>query len=676
MKSNKKKFPCGCEFDIVDGRVQFDPDVEKLNLECPDVWALLGSGKSTGLFQLESQLGKSFSSKLKPENIDHLAALLAIIRPGCLESKIGDKSVTRCFVDRKNKEEDVEYYHESLIEILEPTLGILVYQEQAMSIVKKLAGFDLSQADILRRAIGKKKVEEMTKVKGQFLEGCKKVGLVNDEESSSIFAAIKASQRYSFNKCLGLDVVVETPKGTKTLEEIQVGDFVDSPNGYVEVLNKYDNGTKELYEVTLEGDQTIKCTLDHKFLCGDGQVYPLGQIFKNYLEIVVQLDCEKYTNTEKIISVKPVGQYSTVDIEVDHPSHIFYANGIATSNSHAVSYAMNTYLSAYTKTHFPHEFFTSSLYYSINKPKPYEEIQSLVADAKYFDIDIRPPHLPHLNKNFKLIDNKIYFGIINIKNVGINIYKKIRTKINQALKKLNKTEIGDLIWMELLIFVLSQTTSTSTEAICGAGGLSYLSRDRKRMIYEYKKYSLLSPREQLWVQNNYEKHQWETLQDCIETLVQLPTGKNGACANKKRHELMEEIVLSLANPPYSLVDTPVYLAEREEELLGVPITCTTVEECDLSDATANCQDFLKGPKQKLYWIPAQINRKHEILTKTKKKMCFLSCSDLSGSIDSVVVFPEVYADYRVILYGKNNIMLVGSRGKDANSFIVKKIYQL
>lgn len=379
--------------------------------------------------------------------------------------------------------------------------------------------------------------------------------------------------------------------------------------------------------------------------------------------------------TEKIISIKSIGRHPTVDIEVDHSSHLFYANSIATSNSHAVSYAINSYLTAYTKAHFSHEFFTSSLYHSKTAPHPQERIQELVGDSKSFNIDIRPPSLLHLGKNFQLIDKTIYFGFTNIKGIGDSVYNKLQKRIKIVCDQFNK-KLDQLTWIELLIFLLCNVTSTSAKAMCNAGVLSHLKKDRKQMHYEYEKYSLLSTKEQEWVKKNFQQYRWTNLSNCINTLIQLPTGKMGACANQKRKNLMEEIYLSLTNPPYSLIDSPVFLAEIEEELMGVPITCTSVEACDISDATCDCQSFLKRPNKQTCWIAVSIDRKHEIITKTKKKMCFLTCSDISGSLDSVVVFPEPYKQYRPLLFDKNNVMIVGNQGKDKGSFIVKKIYQL
>jgi hypothetical protein len=287
--SEKKKFPCGCEFNVVDGRIHFDPDVENINEDCSAVWELLAEGRTVGIFQLESRLGQSFAKKLKPENIEHLSGLIAAIRPGCLDSFIDSKSITNHFVDRKNNAEPVTFYHPSLEDILHETYGLLIYQEQAMSIATKLAGFTLSQADILRRAIGHKEADTMQEVKVQFLEGCKTVGLVNDEEARYIFSWVESSQRYSFNKCLSPNTVVETPTDRCCLDDLEVGDQVKTLNKeFTDVVNIYDNGVKEVYEVTLESGKTIECTMDHEFLCDDMVKRPVWEILEKNMKIITE----------------------------------------------------------------------------------------------------------------------------------------------------------------------------------------------------------------------------------------------------------------------------------------------------------------------------------------------------------------------------------------------------
>ena len=146
-------------------------------------WSLFAEGKTKGIFQLESGLGRAWSKKLAPNNIEELSALIAIIRPGTLKAYIDGKSMTQIYVDRKHGREDVVYLHPALEDILKPTYGVLVYQEQSMRIAQKIAGFDLKEADVLRKAIGKKKASLMNEVKKSFIEGAIRVGMVSKEEA-------------------------------------------------------------------------------------------------------------------------------------------------------------------------------------------------------------------------------------------------------------------------------------------------------------------------------------------------------------------------------------------------------------------------------------------------------------------------------------------------------------
>jgi DNA polymerase-3 subunit alpha len=263
-----------------------------MNFNDEKTWDLFAQGKTKGIFQLESNLGKSWSKKLAPKNIEQLSALIAIIRPGCLKSNLDGKSLTQHYVDRKHGKDEVVYLDPSLEDVLKSTYGVLVYQEQSMLIAQKLAGFDLKEADELRKAIGKKKADLMLKVKIKFIEGCKKVGMVNEETAKEIFGWIEKSSRYAFNKCLDPETVVYTPSGPKLLHEVEVGDKVLAPKNdredhYVGVVDVVDSGKKEVYEIQTSDGDTIRCTLDHKFLCADKKMRPLKEIIEGDIEIFV-----------------------------------------------------------------------------------------------------------------------------------------------------------------------------------------------------------------------------------------------------------------------------------------------------------------------------------------------------------------------------------------------------
>ena len=169
-------------------------------MDCHKTWDLICEGNTKGVFQLESQLGRSLAKQAKPRNIEELSDLIAIMRPGCLEAVVKGKTLTMHYIDRKHKLDAVEYFHEALEPILKNTYGILVFQEQAILIAQQIAGFDLQEADILRKAIGKKKASVMAEVKKSFIEKSEAKEIVTREEAEEIFSWIEKSQRYSFNK--------------------------------------------------------------------------------------------------------------------------------------------------------------------------------------------------------------------------------------------------------------------------------------------------------------------------------------------------------------------------------------------------------------------------------------------------------------------------------------------
>jgi len=204
------KFDCGCEIPIVDNNIKDIDGLPSILIDydnlphCPIVWELFHGGKTKGIFQLENKLGQDWSKKIKPNDLDELSAVISVIRPGTLKSKLDGTSLTQHFADRKSGKEEVSYIHPLLEPILRKTQGILVYQEQAMRIATDLAGFNLQEADTLRKAIGKKLADVMTQVEKMFMEKSRTFGKIDDNTATQIFGWIRESQKYSFNKSHGV----------------------------------------------------------------------------------------------------------------------------------------------------------------------------------------------------------------------------------------------------------------------------------------------------------------------------------------------------------------------------------------------------------------------------------------------------------------------------------------
>ena len=506
-------------------------------------WDLFEEGRTKGIFQLESNLGRSWSKKVKPKNLEDLAALISILRPGCLKAITDGKSMSQHYVDRKHKVEDVTYLHDSLKEILEPTYGVLIYQEQCMRIAQKIAGFNLQEADVLRKAIGKKKADLMAKVRKDFIEGCKRLKTVDEATADEIFGWIEKSARYSFNK------------------------------------------------------------------------------------------------------------------------------------SHAVAYAMNSYLSAWYKANHTKEFFLSYLIHANEKQDPHQEVYELVSEAKLFDIEVNIPKLSEWSEEFFITKRGIYFGVKNVKSLtGVN-GDKVIDAIHKVSEDINKSP-HNFTWMDILIHLSTKINSTGFKALCSIGFFSTKKTgiSRNKALYEYLIFKNLTKAELKWVTENYKSKKWKTLTDCFIDLA--PTKKEGGGTSKasRSQDVANEITF-LENPPYELTDDPSWIVEQEIKFLGCPISISRIESSDTSSANTSCKELLDGKKGESLCVAATVNRVADHKCKNGKMMSFLTIEDETCSLDSVVVFPETREKYQYVLFENNNLLFCGKTDKN-NSFIIDKIHEI
>lgn len=532
----KFEYSCGCRFDVIDEenlKIDFDPVNHEINFDCEKTWNLISDGNTKGCFQLESRLGKTMSKKLKPANIEQLSALISILRPGCLEAFRDGKSVSNHYIDKKNGQESVDYYHPALKDVLQTTFGEMIYQEQAMEIAKQIAGFDLQEADNLRKAIGKKKPEEMSKLKKKFMQGASTLKIVKDVEAEEIFGWIEKSQRYSFNK------------------------------------------------------------------------------------------------------------------------------------SHAVSYAINAYLSAYAKAHFPRVFFASYLRFAKDKIDPKAEIKALVQNANEMDIDVSIPDIRNLNEFFVMKDKKIFFGLTDIKGFGSSVYKKLKTIVEKQ-----SIDFKNISWCEVLFKILNNINSTGAKALIRCGALSFIDKTRSSMLFEYGLVSSLTKKECGFILDNLTKDY--TLKQCLNNLI------NEHKISSRRKEKIHTIMDSLDRPPYVLDDNPEWLSDSEDEILGCSITCSKVDMYDITMTNCNCKEFKTILIKDNLIVCGEVTSVSVTKTKNGKnpgsEMAFVSLTDSTGTIDSVIFFPDAYKKYRNVLFDNNVIIVAGKKSGSGDSFIVEKSY--
>ena len=174
-------------------------DIAFIPLDDMPTYELLQRAETTAVFQLESRGMKELIKKLKPDCLEDLIALVALFRPGPLQSGMVDDFINRKHGRAELSYPHVDYQYEGLKPVLAPTYGIILYQEQVMQIAQVMAGYTLGGADMLRRAMGKKKPEEMAKQRGGFIEGCK-TNNIDPDLAGNIFDLVEKFAGYGFNK--------------------------------------------------------------------------------------------------------------------------------------------------------------------------------------------------------------------------------------------------------------------------------------------------------------------------------------------------------------------------------------------------------------------------------------------------------------------------------------------
>ncbi|NTV28588.1 MAG: DNA polymerase III subunit alpha [Candidatus Omnitrophica bacterium] len=172
-----------------------DLDIRRIPLDDRNAYELLGRGESAGVFQLESGGMRDLLKRIKPTDLEDVISILALYRPGPMQSGMMDD-----FIKRKRGEAPVKYPHPKLEPVLKNTYGVAIYQEQVMQMASVLGGFSMTEADNLRRAMSKKKADVMQKMRSTFVDGCRRVNKIPEEEANRLFDLIDYFSGYGFNR--------------------------------------------------------------------------------------------------------------------------------------------------------------------------------------------------------------------------------------------------------------------------------------------------------------------------------------------------------------------------------------------------------------------------------------------------------------------------------------------
>jgi DNA polymerase III alpha subunit len=573
------KFECGCEYD------KLDFENVKVPLDCPRTWDFISTGLTKGVFQLEKSLGRRYTKEIQPRNIEQLADVISLIRPGCLEAEFREDeknpgkwfSITDTYIKTKRGELKAEYLDPCLESIFANTFGVPVYQEQLMRICSDYAGFTLKEADDTRKAVGKKLKDKMAAIESKFVDGAKKLG--HDEATArTIFGWIDKFSGYGFNK------------------------------------------------------------------------------------------------------------------------------------SHAVSYALIGYLTAYSKVHFPLEFFKAMLTNSDGKQDSLEEIQELVHEAKLFNIDVRPPNLALMNDDFAIQDEKtIAFGLAHIKGVGqssIAALRKVHAaktpreflilaypeKAKPEKKKKTVEDRANEIMLDAAMKGEQQClqkavdqaieeeekavekpkkekgklNKTVVEALIKSGSLDHLNKNRIKFLECYRIMGEMTDKERrIFVTEHYKPD--VKFEDALKSFLVAPK----AVTDARKPKLMAAIQnyrseFLGANPKKQNI-------AWEKFYLGVPLSGSLVELYYNPKVDTKIRNLIRL-KNGFYHMGVVIEGVDAFKDKNGNMMCFLKVSDETYMMEKVCVFSKAYMENAWIIEEGKPVLISGRKEKD--SFFVNKIEHL
>jgi DNA polymerase III alpha subunit len=630
-KDGHYEFPCGCRFRIAEGDIKgqhksIEYDLEGVSLDCPATWDLIGSGRTRGIFQLESPLGRGWAKKLKPENMEHLAALTAILRPGCLKSKNSDGiSMTELYCQRKNGVSEVTYEIPALSPILGATYGILCFQEQSMQIARDLAGFDLREADQLRKSIGKKQADLMAKTKKLFLDKAKGHGVITDDEANTIFDGIEKSASYSFNASHAYAYATNTYWSAHWKAHFPLYFYT----AYLYYAKEKADSLKEMRQ-----------------LISDAKYFGIEVTPPRFSELREHfgLDTEGVRITFGLADVRGIGEKAVskireaagdrVDSVGDFTWYEFLTGFADQCGAGVVRRMIEVGAMRDMPLHRQRMLAEFDAWDRLTD-KEQEGVRTLSEPVHQWEIvkeeyqEEEPKYSPKAMKAYReAVANQTSPAPEHPPSIGTKLVKKSRTVVDdqgKPLKEISRDASGAPI-------VLDEAREASN------------------------------------------------LEDALRSILARP----GALM-KTRVPKVQSLLEMLEKPPFKLEDTPSWIAKVEEENLGLPISCSPVEAADRSIVNCSVKRYHEGWEPRgdaliVLGVEVQEVNEREVMNGDNRgrKMARLIVADETGVLEEVVCFPDSWDEYRCVLARAGSLVALGGKRsyKDRQSFFVDKVWEL
>ena len=621
------KFACGCSFPIlsedvtVGGIPLLDFDIDNIRQDCPAVFEFLATGKLKGVFQLESGLCRKWTKRSQPESIDHLADLVAIVRPGPLQSEFEGASMTEHYCRRKNKEEEIPPYHPIIDEILAPTYGNLVYQEQIIAICMRVAGFSEVEADSVRRSVGKKDAAGLSRTQSVFKEGAKKLGIISEEQAHQIFQWILGNSRYGFN--------------------------ASHSAGYGALA----------YDTAYLKTHTILAMLSSWFKNSKHETKPLEEIASlvqdaRHFNILVEPPDLRYLNENFIIKDGESILFGLMNIK-----------GVAGASITKLKASIEAYPKKLDEVQW-YEFLTKI---APSIPSGIVEKLAQVRALRFLNV-ARARAVAELKAWRELTDTEIKW-LLSQQNPFPDLVTALKAlalprerkqeKVSVRVPKKGKQE---------------EVAALEDEYAQICSNVARLNELKEDTSLDAEDISLQLEELNHFATKNRETYVKLTKNKKVET--EASPGPFGGCFSDAREQVVRTLAHLLENPPTPLVDSPHQIAWNEEQLLGVALSCSRIESCDQSEVNCTCKEFAEGRDGYLV-LGVEVVNFVETVTKRGsnpgQKMARMQLSDGTCQIDAVI-FPEKYEKYAGVLMDGATIIVNGERDRRGEgSLIINRV---
>lgn len=397
-------------------------DMDDIPMDDQKTIELFKQADTYGIFQFESIGMRRLMKDLSPDNFEELVALVALFRPGPLQSKM-DKD----FIERKFNASKIVYPHARLKETLGPTYGTIIYQEQVMSIARELAGYSLGQADILRKAMGKKDMVIMAKQREMFLNGC--MDSFRDETLTNTAAKMKSP--LNPEQTITVDLKFDQTKSSSIKTILGEGNTkftnIDQVSKVLKEFADVPENELKIFQLEVDG-------MDDKQFYGRFH----SSLMRNGTKKLMNEGLTEEEATKEMAAVSVAASMFVRFNKIFSLMHKFAAYGF--NKSHSVAYALVSFQTAYLKAHYPSQYMAAMLTNESN----IESVSETLVEARRMGLTVMKPDLNISDVKFKALtsnsdEKNIVYGLAQIK--GIN--KSVEHLVKIRKEKGNFTDIFD-----------------------------------------------------------------------------------------------------------------------------------------------------------------------------------------------------------------------------------------